>query len=229
MAFNGGFGNNNPNQQMQQQNIPQFKLVLVGDGGVGKTTFVKRHKSGEFEKKYVATLGVEVHPLTFYTSLGAIIYNCWDTAGQEKFGGLRDGYYVGGKAAIIMFDVTSRITYKSVSVWHRDLTRVCENIPIVLCGNKVDVKDRKVKPKHILFHRKKPNIQYYDISAKSNYNFEKPFLWITRKLTGNQNVKFVAEPALAPKDLNMDPKQVEEMNKQLKLAAEAPLPDDDEL
>ena len=45
----------------------------------------------------------------------------------------------------------------------------------------------------------------------------------------NQNVKFVAEPALAPKDLNMDPKQVEEMNKQLKLAAEAPLPDDDEL
>jgi len=234
MAFNGGFGNNNqqqhpPNQQMQQQSIPQFKLVLVGDGGVGKTTFVKRHKSGEFEKKYVATLGVEVHPLTFYTSLGAIIFNCWDTAGQEKFGGLRDGYYVGGKAAIIMFDVTSRITYKSVSVWHRDLTRVCENIPIVLCGNKVDVKDRKVKPKHIVFHRKKPNIQYYDISAKSNYNFEKPFLWITRKLTGNQNVKFVAEPALAPKDLNMDPKQVEEMNKQLKLAAEAPLPDDDEL
>jgi len=214
---------------MQQQNAPQFKLVLVGDGGVGKTTFVKRHKSGEFEKKYVATLGVEVHPLTFYTSLGAIIYNCWDTAGQEKFGGLRDGYYVGGKAAIIMFDVTSRITYKSVSVWHRDLTRVCENIPIVLCGNKVDVKDRKVKPRHIVFHRKKPNIQYYDISAKSNYNFEKPFLWITRKLTGNQNVKFVAEPALAPKDLNMDPKQVEEMNKQLKLAAEAPLPDDDEL
>eukprot|EP01084_Bolivina_argentea_P035098 65104_1 len=120
---------NQPQQQQNRQNIPQFKLVLVGDGGVGKTTFVKRHKSGEFEKKYVATLGVEVHPLTFYTSLGPIIYNCWDTAGQEKFGGLRDGYYVGGKAAIIMFDVTSRITYKSVSVWHRDLTRVCENIP----------------------------------------------------------------------------------------------------
>ena len=172
---------------------------------------------------------MEVHPLTFYTSLGAIIYNCWDTAGQEKFGGLRDGYYVGGKAAIIMFDVTSRITYKSVSVWHRDLTRVCENIPIVLCGNKVDVKDRKVKPKHIVFHRKKPNIQYYDISAKSNYNFEKPFLWITRKLTGNQNVKFVAEPALQPKDLEMDPKQVEQMQKQLKMAEAAPLPDDDEL
>lgn len=65
-----------------------------------------------------------------------------------------------------------------------DLVRVCENIPIVLCGNKVDVKERKVKAKTITFHRKK-NLQYYDISAKSNYNFEKPFLWLGRKLVGN--------------------------------------------
>jgi 50S ribosomal subunit-associated GTPase HflX len=84
---------------------------------------------------------------------------------------------------IIMFDVTSRITYKNVPNWHRDLTRVCENIPIVLVGNKCDIKERKVKAKHITFHRKK-NLQYYDISAKSNYNFEKPFLWLARKLAG---------------------------------------------
>ena len=83
-----------------------------------------------------------------------------------------------------MFDVTSRITYKNVPNWHRDLVRVCENIPIVLTGNKVDVKERKVKAKTITFHRKK-NLQYYDISAKSNYNFEKPFLWLARKLVGN--------------------------------------------
>ena len=57
-------------------------------------------------------------------------------------------------------------------------------MPIVLCGNKVDVKERKVKAKTITFHRKK-NLQYYDISAKSNYNFEKPFLWLARKLVGN--------------------------------------------
>ena len=63
-----------------------------------------------------------------------------------------------GQCAIIMFDVTARVTYKNVPNWHRDLTRVCENIPIVLCGNKVDVKDRKVKAKTITFHRKK-NLQ----------------------------------------------------------------------
>mmetsp|Transcript_2621 Transcript_2621/g.2872 ORF Transcript_2621/g.2872 Transcript_2621/m.2872 type:complete len:119 (-) Transcript_2621:53-409(-) len=59
--------------------------------------------------------------------------------------------------------------------WHRDIVRVCENIPIVLVGNKVDVKDRQVKAKNIQFHRKR-NLQYYDLSARSNYNFEKPFL-----------------------------------------------------
>ena len=85
-------------------------------------------------------------------------FNVWDTAGQEKFGGLRDGYYIQGQCAIIMFDVTSRVTYKNVPNWHRDLVRVCENIPIVLTGNKVDIKDRKVKAKSIVFHRKK-NLQ----------------------------------------------------------------------
>jgi GTP-binding nuclear protein Ran len=57
----------------------EFKLVLVGDGGVGKTTFIKRHISGEFEKKYVATLGVEVRPLDFVTNFGKIRFNVWDT------------------------------------------------------------------------------------------------------------------------------------------------------
>ena len=115
------------------------QLVLVGDGGTGKTTFVKRHLTGEFEKKYVgelykialegthfkrshelpliwvylcriivwcrlslATLGVEVHPLVFHTNRGAIKYNVWDTAGQEKFGGLRDGYYIQGRCLLFI-------------------------------------------------------------------------------------------------------------------------------
>ena len=107
-----------------------------------------------------------MHPLDFHTNFGPLRFNVWDTAGQEKYGGLRDGYYIQGECAIIMFDVTSRITYKNVPNWHRDLTRVCENIPIVLCGNKVEVKERKVKTKQINFHRKK-NIQYYEICELS--------------------------------------------------------------
>jgi len=210
----------------EEANVVKFKLVLVGDGGTGKTTFVKRHLTGEFEKKYIATLGVEVHPLTFYTNYGKIIFNCWDTAGQEKFGGLRDGYYIQGQCAIIMFDVTSRVTYKNVPNWHRDLIRVCENIPIVLCGNKVDVKERKVKAKNITFHRKK-NLQYYDISAKSNYNFEKPFLWLARKLAGEAELEFVEMPALQPPEVVIDQALQQQYEKDLEIAQNCELPDDD--
>ncbi|KAB0386738.1 hypothetical protein FD755_001694, partial [Muntiacus reevesi] len=187
----------------------QFKLVLVGDGGTGKTTFVKRHLTGEFEKKYVATLGVEVHPL----------FNVWDTAGQEKFGGLRDGYYIQAQCAILMFDVTSRVTYKNVPNWHRDLVRVCENIPIVLCGNKVDIKDRKVKAKSIVFHGRK-NLH--------NYNFEKPFLWLARKLIGDPNLEFVAMPALAPPEVVMDPALAAQYEHDLEVAQTTALPDEDD-
>jgi len=213
--------------QQQAAQVPTFKLVLVGDGGTGKTTFVKRHLTGEFEKKYVATLGVDVRPLPFTTNHGPICFNVWDTAGQEKFGGLRDGYYISGKCAIIMFDVTARVTYKSVPNWHRDLIRVCEQIPMVLCGNKVDMKDRKVKAKHITFHRKK-NIQYYDISAKSNYNFEKPFLWLAQKLAGEPKLAFVAQPALAPPEVQLNPAEIQRAEAELAAARNAPLPEDDD-
>ncbi|CAG9329852.1 unnamed protein product [Blepharisma stoltei] len=208
----------------------QFKLVLIGDGGVGKTTFVKRHLTGEYEKRYIATVGVDVHPLTFFTTRGPVCFNVWDTAGQEKLSGLRDGYYIGGQCGIIMFDVTSRITYKNVPKWHRDLVRVCENIPIVLVGNKVDVKDRKVKAKQITYHRRH-NLQYFDVSAKSNYQFEKPFLWLARRLSGDANLMLVEAPVLAPQDVQIDPEQMAEIereNAELASLQNAPLPAEDE-
>lgn len=126
-----------------------------------------------------------------------------------------------------MFDVTSRITYKNVPNWHRDLERVCENIPIVLCGNKVDVKERKVKTANVTFHRKK-NLQYYEISAKSNYNFEKPFVWLARKLTGNQQLELVADPALMPAEVQVDANLMSRYEQELQQAASAPLPDEDD-
>ncbi|WJZ85216.1 hypothetical protein VitviT2T_004763 [Vitis vinifera] len=132
-----------------------------------------------------------------------------------------------GQCAIIMFDVTARLTYKNVPTWHRDLCRVCENIPIVLCGNKVDVKNRQVKAKQVTFHRKK-NLQYYEISAKSNYNFEKPFLYLARKLAGDPNLHFVESPALAPPEVHIDLAAQQQHEAELAAAASQPLPDDDD-
>jgi GTP-binding nuclear protein Ran len=190
----------------------------LGDGGVGKSTYVKRMLTGDFEKKYVATLSVEVHPLDFSTNYGKVRLNIWDTAGQEKFGGLRDGYYVFSDGAILMFDVTNSQSYKHVEKWYNDVTQVkgCEYIPIVLCGNKVDVRDRQVKPKQIQFHREK-GLKYFDLSAKSNYNFEKPFLYMARELTGHADLQFVEEKPVAPPTISLlNPKMIAQYEKELK-------------
>ena len=119
------------------------------------------------------------------------------------------------------------ITIHFYIYFYRDLTRVCENIPIVLCGNKVEVKDRKVKAKQITFHRKK-NLQYYEISAKVNYNFEKPFLWITRKVAGNNDIVFVEAPALAPPEAQIDEEYMNRQKLELEQAQNVPLPEGDD-
>jgi GTP-binding nuclear protein Ran len=126
-----------------------------------------------------------------------------------------------------MFDVTSRTTYQHVPNWHRDLVRVCEDIPMVLVGNKVDIKDRKVKAKQVTFHRKR-NLPYYDISAKSNYNYEKPFLFIARKLVGRDDLAFVEAPALPPPDVLFTAEQQRMIEQDFAEAQQAVLPNDDD-
>lgn len=209
--------------------IGEFKLVLVGDGGVGKTSLAKRHQTGEFQSSYVPTLGVQVHSLRFGTNCGDLVFNVWDTAGQEKFGGLRDGYYLHGDCCITMFDVSSRITYQNVPKWVDDVRRTCPSIPIVLVGNKVDVAERQVKAQQITYHRKH-NIQYYDLSVKSNFNFEKPFLYLARALTGRPDLNFVGNYAKPPEiQMPADRARAIEHERLLAEARSVTIGDDDDL
>lgn len=85
--------------------------------------------------------------------------------------------------------------------------------------------ERKVKTSAVTFHRKK-NLQYFELSAKSNYNFEKPFLWLGRKLVGNQSLEFVAAPALAPPEVQVDANLMANYQAELDKAAAAPLPEE---
>jgi len=207
--------------------VATFKCILVGDAAVGKTTFVRRHISGEFTRVYEPTLGVEVRSLKFTTSRGVIMFNVWDTAGQEKLGCLRDGYYIDGNCAIIMFDVTNLDSYKNVPNWHRDVERVCDRIPMVLVGNKVDVVDRQVKGKQIVFHRKK-QMMYYDVSAKANFNYEKPFLYLAKRLANDMALTFVAPVALLPPTAVITAAQEAQLAADIKAAEAAGLPEDEE-
>jgi len=137
-------------------------------------------------------------------------------------------FSIDAKAAMILFDVTARLTYKSVPNWHRDLTRVCGDIPIVICGNKVDVKDRKVTPKSITFHRKK-NLQYYDISVRSNYNYEKPFVYLLRRLANDPSLNLVAPVSLYPPLTSVDPELIKIAEQELAMAITIPIPEEDDI
>ena len=169
-----------------------YKIILVGDGNVGKTSFLRSFWGGDFKEEYVPTLGVEVHPIEFSTNYGDFTFQVWDCAGKEENGGLRDGYYIQAHAAIFMFSVTSRESYKNLKTWQRDVHRTCEEIPMVVCGNKADEKKHKVKGRHITFPQEY-GFPFYYVSAKSNHNYEKPFLYLARVLTGKEDLIFTEE------------------------------------
>ena len=187
-----------------------YKILIIGDGGVGKTTYVKRLRTGEFTKRYVATLGVEVHPLQFETTKGTRVLNMWDCSGREKFGGLRDGYYIKADGVIFMFDHTSKTTFNNLGKWIKDVHRVTGNIPMVVCGNKFDIKDRIVKAKEIQDKITSHGVQYYSISAKSNYNFEKPFLSLLQQLEKDETLSFDVVPESTKESVDEIPEWVKE-------------------
>lgn len=81
-----------------------YKIVLIGPAGSGKSTYLKKIKTGEFDPRYICTMGVDVKILTFPTNYGDIIFKVWDCAGKEEFGGSRDQYYQGADGAILFVD-----------------------------------------------------------------------------------------------------------------------------
>lgn len=160
-----------------------FKIVLLGEGGVGKTTFVKKYRTGEFERKYVPTLGVDVHPLHFKCffsdssddegSFEVVTLNIWDTAGQEKYNGLSDCYYLEAKAAMIFYDLQSALTYKLIPKWDKLYRRTAPDTPVIYCGNKSDCSTLKVPMN---------NDDHHYISTKTGENIDAPFIDVLSKL-----------------------------------------------
>ena len=153
--------------------MTDYKIVFVGDGGVGKTALLTNVKCDRFEKKYYATVGAEVHPMKF----GDAIVNVWDVAGQDMYVQNRKNYYENADAVAIMFDTTHRKSYRNVEKWYNDVCYVMPDIPVVLIGNKCeDTENRKIID--ITYE-----MPYFDVSVKDNYNLTQPFEWLTEQIT----------------------------------------------
>lgn len=118
----------------------EFKIVLVGDAGVGKTTYITRISSGEYNKKYIPTLGVDVFSLCLNSNKGYIKFNIWDISGGEKVGALRDSYYNHTDAAILFYDISDKESFNHVREWYNDFKRDNKS-PVVICGTKSDLKN----------------------------------------------------------------------------------------
>lgn len=112
-----------------------YKVVFLGDGGVGKTALLKRHIENRFEKVYYRTIGAEVHPIRFQTNHGPVTLNIWDTAGQEKYVGLREGYLLGASQAVIFYSADSRLSAKNMAFWESE----CGPVPSFAVGTKADL------------------------------------------------------------------------------------------
>lgn len=158
-----------------------FTVAIIGDIGVGKTVFVQRHVTGEFIRRYYQSTEVKKSVLEFNTNYGVKSVSCLDVPSNVNITEKADAY-------IVMFDVTSKNTYLKALDYYNSITD--KTSPIVVIGNKVDCFDRKVELSDIKFPSNK-NIPYTDISVRSNYNYNKPFLILLRKLTGHDDLVFV--------------------------------------
>ena len=111
------------------------KIVLIGDAKVGKTTLIHLLLTGEYKEKYSPTLGVEVHPIR----RGDKCYGIWDCAGDPRYIGLKDGYWIQADGAIVMCDASNPTSVENVATWARDFRRIQPNATIVIVVNKSDL------------------------------------------------------------------------------------------
>jgi small GTP-binding protein len=118
---------------------PIYKVVLVGDGNVGKTSLVRRFCEGKFEESRILTIGVDFQVKTVQLGERTLRLSIWDVAGQERFRTFRDQFYAGTLAVALVYDVTAPATFFNLPRWREEVTASVPDVPMVVIGNKVDL------------------------------------------------------------------------------------------
>ncbi len=123
----------------------RFKVTVIGDGKVGKTSLIKKFTKGSFKKDYVKTIGAQFSVYDENINNDKIRLLFWDIAGQDTFHFLRPNFFKNSRAAIIVYSLEDnkfgKESFKHISTWYDDISKFCENIPFVIFGNKVDLVD----------------------------------------------------------------------------------------
>ena len=123
----------------------RFKVTVIGDGRVGKTSLIKKFTQGSFKKDYVKTIGAQFSVYDENIEGDTIRLLFWDVAGQDQFHFLRPNFFKNSRAAIIVYSLEEnkfgKESFEHILTWHEDIIKHCGDIPIVIFGNKVDLVD----------------------------------------------------------------------------------------
>jgi len=168
--------------------IFQFKLVLLGESAVGKSSLVLRFVKGQFLDYQESTIGAAFLTQTVCLNDTTVKFEIWDTAGQERYHSLAPMYYRGAQAAIVVYDITSYDSFDRAKKWVKELQRQGNpNIVIALAGNKVDLANkRKVDIEEAQSYSDENGILFMETSAKTAANVNELFVAIAKKLPKTQ-------------------------------------------
>lgn len=163
-----------------------FKIVLIGDCGVGKTCVVQRFKSGNFVERHGNTIGVDFSMKTVTVDGKKVKLQIWDTAGQERFRTITQSYYRSANGVIIVYDITKRSSFLGLQRWIEEVRRyTASNVMLILVGNKCDMESLRevefVEAEAMCEYI--PEILYVmEASAKDNTNVDQAFLCLASEL-----------------------------------------------
>lgn len=173
MIFHGGFN--------LQEDVYVFKIIIVGDPGVGKTSLLLRYIEDRFEEEYLTTIGVDFYIQTLTIEDKEIKLQIWDTGGQEKFSFMRPGYYMGSVGAVIVYDATQPASFQNLKKWMDEVQKYCPNVPLIIVENKVDLM-RMVSRDAVKRFINTYKLPLFETSAKDNLNVTNLFRYFSRML-----------------------------------------------
>ncbi|XP_054460344.1 ras-related protein Rab-3D-like [Anoplopoma fimbria] len=154
-----------------------FKLLIIGNSSVGKTSFLFRFADDSFTSAFVSTVGIDFKVKTIYRNDKRVKLQIWDTAGQERYRTITTAYYRGAMGFLLMYDITSQESFCAVQDWATQIkTYSWGNAQVVLVGNKLDLEeDRQVPTGDAQRLATELGFQFFEASAKDNVNVKQVF------------------------------------------------------